>query len=72
MQNYASEIDWLRKKVSENPASMLHTRLAERFLLINEVDRAVELAEKGVILHPLRKLIHLILHWYCFVREQRG
>lgn len=70
MQNYASEIDWLRKKVSENPASMLHTRLAERFLLINEVDRAVELAEKGVILHPLYPTARYVLA-KCFYERQQ-
>jgi tetratricopeptide (TPR) repeat protein len=70
MQNYASEIDWLRKKVSENPSSMLHTRLAERFLLIKEVDRAVELAEKGVILHPLYPTARYVLA-KCFYERQQ-
>jgi tetratricopeptide (TPR) repeat protein len=70
MQNYAGEIDWLRKKVSENPSSMLHTRLAERFLLIKEVDRAVELAEKGVILHPLYPTARYVLAKCFYERRQ--
>ena len=52
MQSYASEIDWLKSKVSENSASMLYPRLADRYLQINELDRAIEFAEKGVLLHP--------------------
>ncbi|MBN1480440.1 hypothetical protein EH223_20495 [candidate division KSB1 bacterium] len=52
MQSYASEIEWLKSKVSENPASMLYARLADRHLKINEIDRATEYAEKSVLLHP--------------------
>ncbi len=52
MQSYASEIDWLKSKVSENSASMLYPRLADRYLQINEHERAIEYAEKGVLLHP--------------------
>ena len=52
MQSYADEIDWLKQKVNENSASMLYARLADRYLEIKEVDRAIEFAEKGVLLHP--------------------
>ena len=52
MQSYADEIAWLKQKVAENSASMLYARLADRYLQIKEVDRAIEFAEKGVLLHP--------------------
>ena len=52
MQSYASEIDWLKSRVDENSASMLYARLADRYLQINELDRAIEFAEKGVLVHP--------------------
>ncbi|MBN1560723.1 tetratricopeptide repeat protein [candidate division KSB1 bacterium] len=52
MQSYASEIEWLRQKVSEEPASMLYARLADRYLKVSEIGQAIECAEKGVLLHP--------------------
>ena len=52
MQNIASEIEWLKQKLNENPTSMLHARLADRYLELKEVDRAIEHAEKSVALYP--------------------
>ena len=70
MQDFASEIDWLRKKVSENPSSMLCARLAERYLTVKEYDRAMELAEKGAMLHPDYSTARLVLAKCYFERLQ--
>ncbi|RPI03524.1 MAG: hypothetical protein EHM72_01300 [Calditrichaeota bacterium] len=70
MQKYVGEIDWLRKKVHENPSSMLYSRLAERYLLLKEFDRAVEFAEKGAILHPHYPTARYVLAKCYFERQQ--
>ena len=70
MQKYIGEIDWLRKKVHENPSSMLYSRLAERYLLLKEFDRAVEFAEKGAILHPHYPTARYVLAKCYFERQQ--
>ena len=70
MQSYADEIDWLKQKVNENSASMLYARLADRYLEIKEVDRAIEFAEKGVLLHPHYATARFILAKCYFENNQ--
>ena len=52
MQNYANEIEWLQAKITENPASMFYARLADRYLQMNEIDQAIEYAEKSTVMNP--------------------
>ncbi len=70
MNSFASEIEWLRRKVSENPASMLHARLAERYLRMRELDRAVEHAERSVVLFPHYTTARFVLAKCYYEREQ--
>ena len=70
MHSYAEEIEWLKHKVDENPASMLYARLAERYLRIHEVERAVEFAEKSVVLHPDYPTGRFVLAKCFFERKQ--
>jgi len=52
MSSYADEIDWLKKLAADNSASMLYARIADQYLQMKEIDRAIEFANKGVLLHP--------------------
>ena len=70
MHSYAEEIEWLKQKVSKNPASMLYARLAERYLQIHEIERAVEFAEKCVVLHPSYSTGRYVLAKCFFQRKQ--
>jgi len=70
MQSYASEIEWLQKQLHQNPASMLYARLADRFLQINEYDRALEYAEKGAVLHPHYASARFVLAKCYFERKE--
>jgi len=70
MPSYASEIDWLKSRVNENSASMLYARLADRYLQIRELDRAIELAEKGVLVHPHYATARYILAKCYFENSQ--
>ncbi|MBN1465406.1 tetratricopeptide repeat protein [candidate division KSB1 bacterium] len=70
MQSYASEIEWLRSKVSEDPASMLYARLADRYLQVSEIGQAVECAEKGVSLHPHSATSRFVLAKCYYERKE--
>lgn len=70
MTNISSEIEWLKSKVKENPASMLYARLADRYLQMHEIDQAIEYAEKGAVLHPNYATIKYVLAKCYYERRE--
>ena len=52
MKNYPDEIKWLQKRMDDNPNSILFARLAERYLKNNEIDRAIQICDRGLEFHP--------------------
>lgn len=69
MQSYAGEIEWLKAKVSENPASMFYSRLADRYLQIHNIEQAMECAEKSVLLHPHDATARYVLAKCCYTHN---
>ncbi len=61
MQNFTDEIAWLKGQLGKNPSSVLFARLADRYLQLEEVDRAVEICRKGLSEHPDYATGHFIL-----------
>ncbi|MBN2001589.1 tetratricopeptide repeat protein, partial [candidate division KSB1 bacterium] len=61
MQNFTDEIAWLKGQLGKNPSSVLFARLADRYLQLEEVDRALEICRKGLAEHPNYATAHFIL-----------
>ena len=60
-KNVTEEIKWLQKRIESNPQSVLFARLAERFLQMEEYDRAIETCTQGLEEHPDYANAHLVL-----------
>ncbi|MDZ7315007.1 MAG: tetratricopeptide repeat protein [candidate division KSB1 bacterium] len=65
-----SDIDWLKRKVEQNPASIFHARLADYYLRQKEYDRALEHAQKSVVLHPDYPSAHWVLAKCYYERQE--
>ncbi len=69
MQSFSHEIDWLKSRISQDPASMFYARLADRFLKNNDVDEAIEVAEKATLLHPHDATARFVLAKCYYVKQ---
>lgn len=61
IENYSEEISWLKGQLDLNPKSMLFARLAERYLQMNEIDQAISVCKKGLMIHEDYATAHLVL-----------
>lgn len=68
-QNFSDEIEWLNKRISDNPSSMLFARLAERYLQLAETDHAIKICKNGLQLHGDYPTAHFILA-KCFFAQK--
>jgi len=69
MQSFAHEIDWLKSRVSQDPASMFYARLADKYLQNNDVDQAIEHAEKAALMHPHDVTARFVLAKCNYVKQ---
>ncbi|MDZ7369685.1 MAG: tetratricopeptide repeat protein [candidate division KSB1 bacterium] len=65
-----SDIDWLKRKVEQNPASIFHARLADYYLRQKDYDRALEHAQKSVVQHPDYPSAHWVLAKCYYERQE--
>jgi len=60
-ENHAAEIKALSQYLQAHSESMVFARLADRYLRMNEIDRAIEICQKGIGNHPNYAGAHFIL-----------
>lgn len=63
-----NEIQWLKNKVNKSKSSFLMARLADRYLEVQEVGKALEYAQKAVDKHPNYPTAHFVLA-KCFYQN---
>ena len=68
--NYTEEIAWLRRKLEQNPNSMLYARLAERYIQMNEIDTAEKIVKNRLSSQKGYSTPHLILA-KCYLKANR-
>ncbi len=66
---YAEDISFLEQRIKNNPESMLFARLADRYLNNNQTDKAIELCEQGLEIHPNYASAYYILA-KCFASKK--
>jgi tetratricopeptide (TPR) repeat protein len=59
--NYAAEVKALTQHLGAHPESMIFARLADRYLHLHEVEKAVEICQRGLRNHPSYASAHFIL-----------
>lgn len=64
------EIKSLQKHLEKNPNSMLFARLADRYLQVKEVDRAIQICQQGLVSYTNYPTAHLVLA-RCFMAGRR-
>ena len=69
-QNVTDEITWLRERLEQTPNSMMFARLADRYLQLEEVDRAIEICQSGLDQHDTYATAHLVLAKCLMARKQ--
>ncbi len=69
-ENLAAEIKSLTHYMLDHPESLLFARLAERYLRMHEVDKAIEICLRGLRNHPDYATGHLILAKCYLARKQ--
>ncbi|NOY61094.1 MAG: tetratricopeptide repeat protein [Calditrichaeota bacterium] len=70
IENYSEEISWLKGQLNLNPKSMLFARLAERYLQMDEIDQAINVCKRGLIIHGDYATAHLVLA-RCYIKNQQ-
>lgn len=71
-ENYATEIKTLTQYMQVHPESMLFARLAERYLQMQEIDKATEICQRGLRNHPNYVSGHFILAKCLLARHLYG
>ena len=61
MQSMTNEIQWLKTKVKKSESASLMARLADRYLEVQELDKALDFAQKAVDANPGYPTAHFIL-----------
>ncbi|MBN2357558.1 hypothetical protein JXO59_15700, partial [candidate division KSB1 bacterium] len=69
-ENYAAEIKSLGQYLGDHPESLLFARLAERYLRMKEIDKAIDICQRGLRNHPNYATGHLILAKCFLARKQ--
>ncbi len=59
--NYAAEVKALSQHMGVHPDSMMFARLADRYLLLREVDKALDICQRGLRNHPNYVSAHFVL-----------
>jgi len=70
IENYSDEISWLKEQLDLNPKSMLFARLAERYLQMDEIDQAINVCKRGLMIHEDYATAHLVLA-RCYIKNQQ-
>ncbi|MBN1541333.1 tetratricopeptide repeat protein [candidate division KSB1 bacterium] len=68
--NYDDEIIYLESRLKENPESMLFARLADHYLKRKEIEKAIELCERGLGFHPSYASAYYVLAKCFFHRDE--
>jgi tetratricopeptide (TPR) repeat protein len=66
---YVEDISFLEQRIKNNPESMMFARLADRYLDNNQTDKAIELCEQGLEIHPNYASAYYILA-KCFASKK--
>ena len=61
MQSMTNEIQWLLNKIKKSKASFLTARLADRYIEVQELDKALDYAQQAVDSNPGYATAHYIL-----------
>jgi len=68
--NLTTEIKKLNEKLQQNPSSMLFARLADRYLALNEIEKAIDICQSGLRHHPDYSSAYFVLAKCYFARKQ--
>ncbi len=68
--NYAAEVKTLTQHLVAHPESMVFARLADRYLHLHEVEKAVEICQRGLRNHPRYASAHYVLAKCYLARNQ--
>ncbi|NLP09738.1 tetratricopeptide repeat protein [bacterium] len=68
--NLTSEIKKLNEHLQQKPSSMLFARLADRYLALNEIEKAIDICQSGLRHHPDYSSAHFVLAKCYFARKQ--
>ncbi len=68
--NYAAEVKTLTQHIGAHPDSMVFARLADRYLLLREVDKALDICQRGLRNHPNYVSAHFVLAKCYLARKQ--
>ncbi len=68
--NLTTEIKKLNEQLQQNPSSMLFARLADRYLALNEIEKAIDICQNGLRHHPDYSSAYFVLAKCYFARKQ--
>jgi len=68
--NLSDEISALKRHLDENADSMVFARLAERYLRLNETEKAIALCQQGLSRHPQYATGHFVLSKCLYANKQ--
>lgn len=68
--NLTTEIKKLNEQLQQNPSSMLFARLADRYLALNEIEKAIDICQSGLRHHPDYSSAYFVLAKCYFARKQ--
>ena len=67
---YKTEIRKLNDHLHQNPSSMLFARLADRYLSLQEIEKAIDICQSGLRHHPNYSSAYYVLAKCFFARKQ--
>jgi len=68
--NLTTEIKKHNEQLHQNPSSMLFARLADRYLALNEIEKAIDICQSGLRHHPDYSSAYFVLAKCYFARKQ--
>jgi len=69
-ETLATEIKKLNQYLHQNPSSMLFARLADRYLALQEIEKAIDICTSGLRHHPNYASAYFVLAKCFFARKQ--
>lgn len=69
-ETYKTDIRKLNEHLLHNPSSMLFARLADRYLSLQEIEKAIDICQNGLRHHPNYSSAYYVLAKCFFARKQ--
>jgi tetratricopeptide (TPR) repeat protein len=69
-ETFTNEIKKLNDYLHQNPSSMLFARLADRYLAMKEIEKAIDICQSGLRHHPDYSSAYFVLAKCFFARKQ--